>query len=276
MQTILSSLESVASEYGMALNKTKTELIIPTQSIDHTLKFHDGSKVTTKDTIKYLDSTVPWTKPVETAFYHRAGLAEKAYYKKLRLIWNRKKQEFHIFPATLVPTLIYGLEALTPTTPHMKGINAHRIRFLRRLVGIKASYYSPIPNSRVYEVANSPKHPSETLGQQEHKMMKEVFLTLRSEVCHSVVFCSVFKDRIPCTRAYLKWGPRAVWSGWLNSVGQYCVDTTSNQYGNCIPRCLPWAKPRTPKPETLNKPQIPQTGTQNPKPKPANPKPETA
>ena len=133
MQTILSSLESVASEYGMALTKTKTELLIPAQSIDHTLQFHDGSKVPTKDTIKYLDSMVSWTKPVETAFYHRAGLADKAY-KKLRLTWTRKKQEFHIFPYDLCPALIYGLEALTPTTPHMKGINAYYIRFLRRLV----------------------------------------------------------------------------------------------------------------------------------------------
>ena len=142
---------------------------------------------------------VSWTKPFETAFFHRAGLAEEAY-KKLRLIWNSslsRKTKLHIFHSTFVPPHVsYGLEALTLTTPHIKRINAFDIRFLRRIVGIKASYYSHIPNTRVYEVANRPKLPSESLSQQQHKMMKEVFLAPRSEICHSVVLCQAFKDRI--------------------------------------------------------------------------------
>ena len=81
MQAILSALETVAAEYGMSLNKIKTELLVPAESTGHTLRFHDGSKVPTKEILKYLGSMVSWTKPFETAFFHRAGLAEEAYKK---------------------------------------------------------------------------------------------------------------------------------------------------------------------------------------------------
>ena len=139
---------------------------------------------------------VSWTKPFETVFYHKAGVQPRKPIRNFVLYGttpsHEKKNCIYFIPHLC--TVLYGLEALTLTTPHMNRINAYYIRFLRRI--IRASYYSHIPNSRVYEVANSPRLPSEILNQQQHKVLKEVSLALRSEICHSVVFCSAFKDRI--------------------------------------------------------------------------------
>ena len=162
LQSILSALEDLTAEYGMSLNKIKTELLVRPHHSEPALRFKDGSCVPAKTVVKYLGSIISWTKPFETAFYHRAALAEEAF-KKLRLIWNSAlclKERLKIFQATFLPILICGLDALTLTTPHLKRIDALNIRFLRRVVRVKASYYSRIPNVEVYEQAHRPRLPS--------------------------------------------------------------------------------------------------------------------
>ena len=88
--------------------------------------------------------------PFDVAFKYRAALAEEAY-KKLRLIWNgtlSQARELQIFQSTSGPVLTYVLDALTLTMPHMKGFDTYYIRFLRRVFGVKASYYSRIPTRK--------------------------------------------------------------------------------------------------------------------------------
>ena len=162
LQAHLSALEDIAAEYGMSLNKIKTELLVRSDYKGPTVHFQDGTPVQTKDVVKYLGSMITWFHPFEAAFKHRAALAEEAY-KKLRLIWNSSlphSKKVSIFQTTFVPVLIYGLDALTLTTPHLKRIDAYYIRFLRRVIGIKASFYSRIPNTEVYNRAQRPKLPS--------------------------------------------------------------------------------------------------------------------
>ena len=132
----------------MSLNETKTELLTQPNRATTTVKFSDGTSVPTTTQVKYLGSMITWIKPFETAFQHRAALAETAY-KKLRLVWNSslpRKTKLHIFQRVFIPTFIYGLDALTLTDKFLQRIDAYYIRFLRRVVGIKASFYSHIPN----------------------------------------------------------------------------------------------------------------------------------
>ena len=182
----------------MALNKIKAELLLRPSTPNPGLRFSDDSMVPTTEVVKYLGSMISWNKPFDIAFKHRSALAEEAY-KKLRLIWNSslpKSAKIKIFQSTFVPVLLYGLDALTLTTPHMKRIDAFYIRFLRRVVGIKASFYSRIPNTEVYNQARRPKLPTQSLNDIQFKMMKEVFLSDMSDIPHSVVFNASYKDRI--------------------------------------------------------------------------------
>ena len=181
----------------MQLNLVKTELLYRP---DHTatLRFKNGSLVPRKEVVKHLGSLISWKKPFETAFRQRASLAEEAY-KKLRLVWNSsmsRSSKLHVFQSTFVPILIYGLDALTLTTPQLQKIDACYLRFLRRVIGIQASFYSRTPNTEVYNRAGRPKLPSYSLSDIQFRMMAEVFNSDRSEVFHSVVFNIAHKDRI--------------------------------------------------------------------------------
>ena len=108
LQSMLSALESVAQEYGMKLNHTKTEILEHPKS-DHTaLRFMDGSIVPTVTQVKYLGSRISWNNPFHTAFYHRLGLTEEAF-KKLRLVWNStlpRSTKVRIYHSAIVPVLL--------------------------------------------------------------------------------------------------------------------------------------------------------------------------
>ena len=81
LQGMLSALESVAQEYGMNLNQSKTEILTHPTS-DHTsLKFRDGTAVPTTTQVKYLGARISWINPFHTAFLsqtrtHRRSLQE--------------------------------------------------------------------------------------------------------------------------------------------------------------------------------------------------------
>ena len=198
LQAMLSALESVAQEYGMKLNHTKTEILEHPKS-DHTaLRFMDGSIVPTVTQVKYLGSRISWNHPFHTAFYHRLGLTEEAF-KKLRLVWNStlpRSTKVRIYHSAIVPVLLYGLDSLTLTDKLLKKIDGQYYRFLRRSIGVKASYYSRITNREVWIQAGKPVPASETLNWNQYQTLIKVFQQDRTHPTHSSIFCSAFKDRI--------------------------------------------------------------------------------
>ena len=181
----------------MSLNNSKTELLVRDPTSPSTLTFCDGTPVNTTTQVKYVGSLVSWNKPFETAFYHRAGLAESSY-KSLRLVWNSSlphRTKVKIFQATFVPILIYGLEAFPLTNKHLLRIDATYFKFLRRVIGVKASYFSRVSNHTVHHQAGYPTRPSMRLAKAQLKYLHLVYLH-KTTIQHSVVFCSAYKDRI--------------------------------------------------------------------------------
>ena len=171
LQKYLHSLEDIALEYGMRLNQQKTEVLVQAKGDTTSLTFQDGSPGPTTPQAKYLGSMVSWRNPFDTAFYDRRGLSEQAC-KKLRLVWTSsmsQKQKLRTFQATFLAVLTYGLEALTVTEKQLHRLDAHYIRFLRRIVGIKASFYSHVTNQEVYRKAKFPKLPSDLIAEAQFK-----------------------------------------------------------------------------------------------------------
>ena len=177
MQTCLTAIETQASFCGMSLNQEKTELLIDTRKPPVTLRFSGGEEVPTTTQIKYLGSMIAWDRPFEAAFRHRAGIAESSY-KKLRLIWNSRlsrREKLNIFQLVFTSTLIYGLDSLTLTERQLHRIDAYHFRFLRRIINMKASFYSRIPNTEVWRRAGYPQRPSDILCKLQYKRMSQVF-----------------------------------------------------------------------------------------------------
>ena len=198
LQSFLSALEFQAEYYGMKLNQTKTEILVKPGSESHNVRFRNGSLVPTTTQVKYLGSMISWENTFSQALKHRAALAEAAY-KQLRLVWNSsmtRKKKLYIFQSVFLSTLIYGLDALTLTPKHMKKINGVYFRFLRRIIGIKASYYSRVSNHEVWRKANYPQRPSDRLANLQYKMMHAVFTSPMEDPLHNVVFNAAYRDRI--------------------------------------------------------------------------------
>ena len=119
--------------------------------------------------------------------------------KKLRLVWNSrlpKKAKLRIFLSVFLPTLLYGLDAFTLTTPQLKRLNGFFFGDLRRVIGIKAAYFSRITNHTVWYQAGYPRRPSDLLLKLERKCMSRVYQTAPHEPVYSVVFQEPYKDRI--------------------------------------------------------------------------------
>ena len=198
MQSMLAAVESVASEYGMQLNQLKTEMLVKTDHPAPPVYFLNGSPVPRKEVVKYLGCVVAWHNPFDVSYKHRTALAEEAH-KKLRLIWNStlsRNTKLRIFQSIFIPVLIYGMDSMTLTTPQLHRLDAFYFRFLRRVVGIKASFYSRVSNLVVWETAGFPDRPSDFLWRSQYQFMREVYLASRKEPYHTVVFCSAHRDRI--------------------------------------------------------------------------------
>ena len=148
---ILHSLERHALQHGTNVNTEKTELLM-TPGSPYPNYIINGEPIPTTPQIKYLGTMINWEKPFESAFRHRAALAETAY-KKLRLVWNSNLSErtkLRIFQSTFIPTLIFGLDTLTLADKQVARVDAYYFRFLRRIVNIKASYSSRSTNNVVW------------------------------------------------------------------------------------------------------------------------------
>ena len=79
-------------------------------------------------------------------------------------------------------TLSYGLDSLTLTAPHLKRIDAFYIHYLRKIVGIKTSFYSRVPNTKVWEIAGKLRLPSNFL------LKAEVCTTNHTSLLYTVIF----------------------------------------------------------------------------------------
>ena len=201
MESLLHELETQAELYGMHLNQTKTEVLHDARKFPPKVRFKKGEIVQTTTHVKYLGSLISWERSFDTAFKHRAGIAEFSY-KKLRLLWNSslsRKSTLKIFQSIFLSTLTYGLETLTLQDKFLKRVDAYYIRFLRRIVGIKASHYSRIPNNEVWRRARYPKKPSEFLLRKQTKLLEQVFLASDHDPLKNVVFNTGYKDRIKTT-----------------------------------------------------------------------------
>ena len=198
---------------GMELNLSKTEML-SNEGDTSPIYFVDGTKVTVVDKAKYLGTQVSWSSPTITAIDCRKALAQSAY-MKLQPLWRSKlswKTKVRIFHASVVPSLIYGLDTPTLELRHFKTIDAWYHQHLRRRMGIKASYYSHVTNSRVWILAGRPVTPSQMLvSAQFKKQLATCLVKPPTDPIHHVVCSPGCKDRVKYTEGLRREHPQRYW-----------------------------------------------------------------
>ena len=133
-----------------------------------------------------------------TALHHRHALA-KTSFNKLQHLWRSplpRITKVHIFQVNIVSTFIY--EAATPTmeAKHFYKLDSWYGRLLRRVLGIRASYYSRIPNQEAWKQAGRPTLPSQVVLSQQFRLLLQAMQVDRTEPQHHVVFAPTYKDRV--------------------------------------------------------------------------------
>ena len=111
----------------------------------------------------------------------------------------------------MAPSLTYGLDSLTLEVRHLKTIDAWYYQHLRRCTGIKASYYSHLPNARVWKLAGRPPVPSQTLTTAQLKQLAVCLTRPPSDPIHHVVCSPGCKDRVKYTRGLRRGHPQRYW-----------------------------------------------------------------
>ena len=145
------------------------------------IHFADGTPVTTVDKIKYFGTTVSWTHTSKQAIEARMQKTHSAY-MKLQHLWRSRiclKSKIRLYHSYVLPVLLYSLQELTLEDKHLRTIDGWYFRYLRRCMGIKASYYTRIPNQRVWINAGSPTIPTQTLLSNQQSRLKKVRWLLR-------------------------------------------------------------------------------------------------
>ena len=85
---------------------------------------------------------------------------------KLQHVWRSRlciKAEVRIFHNCIGSSLLHGLDSLTLESRHLNTIDGWYFRYLRRAIGVKASFYSRISNQRVWVLAGRPILPTQIL-----------------------------------------------------------------------------------------------------------------
>ena len=223
LEEYLQTLQVEASLYGLFLNFTKTELLRHPKLLEGQVRFTQGDPVPIADTVKYLGSQVAWEKPTLSAILHRISVATTAF-NKLQHIWRSslsRKIRVHIFLANIVSSLLHGLPPLTFEDKHYHKVDSWFFRHLRRVIGIKSSYYSHVTNKSVWYQAGRPPLPSQLILSQQFRLLLNSLQAPPTEPLHHVAFGPALKDRISLHKHY-KTGPPPPY--WVHLVGQKALE----------------------------------------------------
>ena len=119
------------------------------------LNFTDNTPVPHKHRAKYLGATLRDDCSSLTDITSRIGKV-RAGFKKLQQFWRHINITQHfklkIYKATFMPMLTYGLESAAITQSQYDRLNAIHSNCVRKILGIKATYYTEVldPSQTTY------------------------------------------------------------------------------------------------------------------------------
>ena len=96
---------------------------------------------------------------------------------------------------TTIPKRRISVAPLTMEPKHFHKLDAWYFQQLRRVLGIKSSYYSRISNQEVWKQAGRPITPSQSVLSQQFRLLLQTMQADRLDPVHHVAFGPAYKDR---------------------------------------------------------------------------------
>ena len=178
LTSMLHAPEKHVLQHGRKLNTEKTALLTHTRQTTPKLFFLNGEQIPITTQVTYLGSMISW---------------EKLFIDRL----SAQSSKLRLFPSVCIPTLFFGLDSLILTGKHIARVDVYYLRFLRRIVNIKASYLASLTTlDTVWHTANYPRKLSSFLQNARHMLIIAVFQAPIEDRLHNVVCNSAHKDSI--------------------------------------------------------------------------------
>ena len=217
LQIVLHELQREARRYGLELSIDKTWLILVGAARDNppALTDLDGRPVRVTDSHRTLGFSVGQTSRTSAQVRQRGGsmLSTMNQYK---LVWRSTlslKQKVDRYFSLVVAKGIWGLHLLTLLPADFSYLEYIHARCLRRILGIRAAYYSRVSNDAVRRRANAPRLEA-TIRRRQLLFLGS---TLRRAEDHpDRLACfqpgSDLRPRVPQRAKRRRGAPRKVWA----------------------------------------------------------------
>ena len=231
LEEYLRSVQVESSLYGLELNFEKTEYLEHPKFQTTPPRCTDGTHVKTVQQSKYLGSIVTWEETTMAALQQRFSLAHAAY-MKLSPYWRSSSPnhfKVRVFFSNIISVLTYGIPALTLEDKHLQKLDSWFFRYLRRVLGVKASYYSRISNQAVWLKANRPLLPSQLVLSQQLSQLVTSINAPHNDPIHHVAFSPGYKDRVGIQKNSKRGPPPPHWLGLVSfkAMEFFTKDVTS-------------------------------------------------
>ena len=99
-----------------------------------------------------------------------------------------KRFKIRVFFSNVASVLAYGLPTLALENKHLQNLDSWFFRYLRRVLGVKASYCSRMTNQPVWYKANRPLLPSQLIISQQLAQLISSINAPHNDPIHHVVF----------------------------------------------------------------------------------------
>ena len=178
----------VGAEYGLEFNWSKLEVL----AVNDETRFWTptGEEIPRKERIKYLGCLLNSDGRVGSELSCRLGAA-RADFETLVKIWSHSDLSTHrkheVFQACIASKLLYCLHTTWLNKSEINKIDAFQARCLRRLIGVRPSYWSRVPNQTVRERVGA-KPFSQHLLQQQLLYFGEVARRPNGHILRDMIF----------------------------------------------------------------------------------------
>ena len=212
VERYLAEIAKAGAEYGLQLHMGKCQLL----SVGNlfSIRAPYGTVIESKESMIYLGALLSADGRARGELNRRLGAAQSDF-QALSRVWRHsalsRQRKIELLKAMVESKLMYGLSSLWLSKPERRKLDGFQNRCLRRILSVKPSFLSRVPNAAMLHQAAQPKLSSRLLRQQ-----LVLFGKVASQPAHSQLrSCCLFGDSLqPLPEHYVRrvGRPRLTWT----------------------------------------------------------------
>ena len=203
IEEYMAQVELKGRDYGLQVHWGKVCLV--KVCADSPIHGPSGQVLEAKDSMLYLGSTIHANGKFGCEVSRKIGAAS-AEFKLLHRVWKNasipKRRKLQIFDAMILSKLRYALSSSWLVKADLRRLDGFEAACLRKMLGIKHSFWSRVSNAEVRQIAGQPPF-SETVRSSQFKLLGQVLIDPQKRALRDVAF-HAGDPLTPETAAYVR------------------------------------------------------------------------